>query len=392
MLPLGLTQEALDAAAAEPDPDSLAAAQRMRARFDPGLAAAALTQVVLRRRAATKFGGRAATLFFTRDGLEQATRPEVAAHHAARFAAAAVTAVMDLGCGIGTDALAFLDAGLAVHAVERDPDTADVARANLDTQESGSAGEVLVADAESVPLEDDARSVGWFADPARRDATGRVWTTAGLSPSWDFVLRLLDGSRVAGVKLGPGLPHAAIPDAVEAEWVSHAGSTVELALWTGPAAASGGRRATVLDAPGRPDSLLVEGRQPELEPGPIGQYVHEPDGAVIRAGAIPMLAERLGATLIDPKIAYLTADRPMSTPFARTYEVLDQLPYTESVLRGWLRTNSVGSLEIKQRGIDLDPARLRRRLSPRGSARATFLITRTPAGARVLVVRQISAR
>ncbi len=175
---------------------------------------------------------------------------------------------MDLGCGIGTDALAFLDAGLAVHAVERDPDTADVARANLDTQESGSAGEVLVADAESVPLEDDARSVGWFADPARRDATGRVWTTAGLSPSWDFVLRLLDGSRVAGVKLGPGLPHAAIPDGVEAEWVSHGGSTVELALWTGPAAASGGRRATVLDAPGRPAQSVGRGSTAGARVGP----------------------------------------------------------------------------------------------------------------------------
>jgi SAM-dependent methyltransferase len=345
---------------------------------------------VLRRRAVTKFGERAGTLFFTRDGLEQATRPAVAAHHAARFVAAGVTGVTDLGCGIGTDALALLDAGLSVRAVERDPATADVARANLGTHPAGPEREVLVADAESVPVDGSDPTTGWFADPARRDAAGRVWTTAGLSPSWDFVLRLLVGTRVAGVKLGPALPHADIPDGVEAEWVSHAGSTVEVALWVGGPARPNSRRATILDAPGGPATLLIEGQPPDLGPGPIGRYVYEPDGAVIRAGAIPLLAEQLAATVIDPKIAYLTGDRAVRTPFARTYEVLDQLPYRESALRSWLRANAVGQLEIKQRGIDLDPARLRRRLSPRGLRSAIFLITRAPAGAVVLVVERVS--
>ncbi|MGN6701882.1 MAG: THUMP-like domain-containing protein, partial [Burkholderiaceae bacterium] len=91
---------------------------------------------------------------------------------------------------------------------------------------------------------------------------------------------------------------------------------------------------------------------------------------------------------IDPRIAYLTGARLGGTPVAQAYEVLARLPYRESVVRGWLRTRSVGVLEIKQRGMDLDPSRLRRRLRPRGPAAATFLITRTPAGACVLVVRR----
>jgi SAM-dependent methyltransferase len=115
----------------------------MRARFGPELSAAALSQVALRRRARTKFGDAADELFLTRDGLEQATRPDLAAHHAARLRAAGATRVVDLGCGIGTDARAFADAGLEVLAVERDPATAAVARANL----AGRA-EVACADAE----------------------------------------------------------------------------------------------------------------------------------------------------------------------------------------------------------------------------------------------------
>jgi hypothetical protein len=387
MLPLGLTDEALVAAAAERDPDSLAAGTRMRARFGSDLAAAALTQTVLRRRAVAKFGEQAATMFFTRDGLEQATRPTVAAHHAARFQAGGVGRVRDLGCGIGADAMAFRKAGLAVRAVEADPGAAEVAAANLALVSAGGY-EVVVGDAEQQPLDDDP-TVGWFADPARRDRTGRVWRVTDFAPSWSFVLRLLEVGRTAGVKLGPALPHSAIPAGVEAEWVTHAGTTVEVALWVGGSAVADARRATVLAAPYGAVSLLVDEEPTAAEVGPIGRYVYEPDGAVIRAGAIPLLAAQLQAKLLDPSIAYLTSDQGVQTPFARAFEVLDRLPYSESVLRSWLRERGIGTLEIKQRGIDQDPARLRKRLAPRGPAAATLLITRTPHGAAVLSVRRV---
>ena len=55
--------------------DPLAAASALRSRgVGPELAAAALTQVDLRRRATSKFGPAAGRMFFTRAGLEQATR------------------------------------------------------------------------------------------------------------------------------------------------------------------------------------------------------------------------------------------------------------------------------------------------------------------------------
>src|ERR687898_648855 len=89
-LPFGLTAEALAAAQSEPDPGSLAAATRLRTRFGPDLAAAAALQAELRRQARAKFGEAAAEMIFTRDGLEQASRPDVADYHAQRFVAAGV--------------------------------------------------------------------------------------------------------------------------------------------------------------------------------------------------------------------------------------------------------------------------------------------------------------
>lgn len=159
---------ALAAAQAEPDPSSLAAAGRLRRTFAPEQAAVALTQAGLRRRAVTKFGEAAQRLFFTPDGLEQATRGEVAAWRAGRYVAAGATEVVDLGCGLGADGLAFAAAGLRVIAVEADPATAVLASANL-------GQEVICADAVEVADSLLASGAAVFADPARRTAAGRTW-------------------------------------------------------------------------------------------------------------------------------------------------------------------------------------------------------------------------
>ncbi|MGI3781714.1 MAG: hypothetical protein ACRYG2_13150, partial [Janthinobacterium lividum] len=296
-LPFGLSAEALAAAEAEDDLGSLAAGTRLRARFGPELAAAALTQASLRRRARTKFGEAAASLWFTRDGLEQATRPEVADLHAQRFVAAGVRRVVDLGCGIGSDATAFVRAGLDVVGVERDPATADVARANLAVAVAAAAAanvpagaEVVVADVADVLAAGIEPGVGVFADPARRDARGRVWRAADFSPDLGSLLALADGPggvRVLGLKLGPALPHALVPPEAEAEWVSHHGDVVEVALWNGPGSVAGRRSALLA-----PDRRLVA-EPAHLDVRPPGAFVYEPDGAVIRSGAVGVLGERL---------------------------------------------------------------------------------------------------
>jgi hypothetical protein len=394
-LPLGLTDEALAAASAEPEPGSLAASVRLRERFGPELAAAAVTQVVLRRRAATKFGAAADRLFFTRDGLEQASRPEVAAHHAARLVAAGARRVVDLGCGIGTDALAFGWAGLEVTAVEIDPVVAAVARVNLAAANLPVRTEVVVGAVEDVwPALADRSGTSHesavFCDPARRADRGRSWRVEDLSPAWSFVTGLLDGLQPTGVKLGPGLPHEVIPGGVEAEWVSVFGDAVEVGLWSGPGAIPGRWSALALAAEAGPAERLVsDGSDPGS--GSVRRHLYEPVGAVIRSRGIGALAARLEATTLHGEIAYLTTDQLLATPFATGFEVLEVFPYSERALRQWAARAGVGALEIKTRGLRLDPAALRRRLRLRGDQTATVVLTRTDQGALVLVVRRLAA-
>ncbi|TDO68118.1 methyltransferase family protein [Kribbella sp. VKM Ac-2571] len=357
--------EVLAAACAEYRPgNELQLVEKLRRRYDATLVTTAVTQAALRHRAVAKFGPDAERMYFTPDGLEQATRTTVSTHRAARLAATLLgAAVVDLGCGIGGDLISAARAGLRVTGVERDPETAATARANLSAL--GLPGEVLVGEAESTDL---TPYDVVFADPARRADGRRVFDHNAYSPPWSFVTQLLQ--RTACVKVAPGIPHDAIPEGVEAEWISDSGEVKEAALWSGQLSPGTSRRATLL-----PGGASVTDA-PEADSGPVGRYIYEPDGAVVRAGLVTAVAAAVDGWLLDPRIAYVTASTYVPTALASAYEVLEELPYKEKALRSWVRNQGIGTLEIKKRGVDLDPAQLRKKLAPKGSTSATLIITR----------------
>ena len=356
-------------------------AARLRSRgIAPEEAAALLSQAELRRKAIGKFGDRAGSFLYTPAGLEQATRAAVARTHARRFAAAGCRVVADLGCGIGAESLALLEAGCEVRPVEIDAFTARIAEHNLATTAAASgstAPTVVVADAREVTL---AEVDGVFLDPARRTAghrdTRRLTSHADYSPPLDFAFELTD-ELPTGIKLGPGFDRDLIPDAAEAQWVSVDGQLVEMGLWFGAVARAGIRRAALVLRGEEAHELTAAADHPDAETRELGEYLYEPDGAVIRARLIGMLAQRLDAGMLSDGIAYLTADTCVDTPFAQMFRVLEELPGQEKHLRRALAARGIGSLEIKKRGTDVDPAALRTRLKLRGPHRATLILTRS---------------
>jgi SAM-dependent methyltransferase len=372
---------ASEVSAEEPDP-LRAHARLSRAAGDvtaPHLAAA-LTQASLRARAVEKFGADAAVMLFTPDGLEQSTRAAVADHRAARLAAFSAQTVVDLGCGVGGDLVAFARAGLTAAGVDLDPVRVEVARANLAAL--GLPGAVSVADALAI---DHAAFDVAFADPARRTARGRTFSPDDWTPPWSFVLGLL--ARDACVKTAPGIPHDAVPEGVEAEWVSDHGDVKEAVLWGGRLATTA-RRATVIRDGGL--ATLTDEDDPGAEAvgvSPLGRCLYEPDGAVIRAGLVTAVAAGVGGGLVDAKIAYVTSDQAFRTPFARGYEVLEVLPHREKQLRAALHERGVGRLTIKKRGVDVVPEQLRKRLALSGDQEATIVLTRVDGHGTCLLVR-----
>ncbi len=336
----------------------------------PAQVAAVLTQYRLRRKAEAKFGPFAARMLFTPEGLEQASRLRVAALHAGRFAAAGLRRVADLGCGIGGDAMALASLDLEVLAVERDEATAAIAAYNLAPFPTA---RVVHGDALDQPL-DDVDAV-WL-DPARRSGAVRLSSPDDWSPTLTEALDLA-ARRPAGIKLAPGMDRALLPDGLEAQWISVDGEVVELVLWSGALARPGvGRAALVLRGSGAPVELRSASDTADADAGPLGDYVYEPDGAVIRARLIGDLARSIGGRMLDPTIAYLTTDTATPTPFARGFRVLERLPIDVTRLKRALAARGIGVLEIKKRGVDIDPARLRPKLALKGSAEAVLILTR----------------
>ncbi|HEX6077862.1 MAG TPA: methyltransferase domain-containing protein [Micromonosporaceae bacterium] len=369
------------------DADPLAAVAALRASgHAPHVAAEALRQAGLRARAADKFGPDATRMYFTRDGLQQATRRVVADRRAARLAAdPAVRRVADLCCGIGADAIAFARAGMSVHAVDADPETVEVARANVGALGLSDRVRVDRADAGDVDL------VGFdavFCDPARRSGGRRVFDPAAYSPPWGFLTGLPERVPRTVLKLGPGIDHALIPAGAEAEWVSVAGDVVEAALWHGPLAAVP-RRATVIGGDGAVAELTGTGQRTGRV-APAREVLYDPDGAVVRSHLVADLADRFGATLLDPAIAYLTADAAVATPYARGYAVREVLPFSLKRLRAALRARDVGRVTIKKRGSALLPERLRRDLRLAGDKEATVVLTRIAGRPYALLVDPIA--
>ncbi|MER6417469.1 class I SAM-dependent methyltransferase [Streptomyces sp. NPDC001137] len=357
--------------------DELAVATRLRRDHPAELVSAALGQARLRQRAAAKFGAEdAERMFFTPNGVEQSTRASVATYRAERLKALGVTSLADLCCGIGGDAIALARAGIRVLAVDRDPATAAVARANAEAL--GLAGLIEVREADVTEVETSGYDAV-FVDPARRGGRGRIFDPESYSPPLSWAVDAARKAPRAALKIAPGIPHEAIPSEAEAEWISDGGDVKEAVLWFGTD--PGAVRATLL--PG-PRTLLGKGL-PDPQVRPVGRYLYEPDGAVIRAHLVAEVAEQLDGGLVDATIAYITADELRPTPYATAYEITDQLPFNVKKLKALLRERGVGTLTVKKRGSAVEPEELRRKVKPQGPGSATVFLTRV-AGAPTMLL------
>ena len=67
--------------------------------------------------------------------------------------------------------------------------------------------------------------------------------------------------------------------------------------------------------------------------------------------------------------------------------MLERLPIDVARLKRALGERGIGTLEIKKRGVDIDPARLRPKLGLKGDASAVLILTRI-AGDRVALLAE----
>lgn len=348
----------------------------LRSRFDHRQAAAIVDQALLRRRASAKFND-ADEMVFDREGLEQATPEIVAVHRSSRIAELDPDLIVELGTGIGGDARALTRVAPVI-GIDLDPHRLAMARHNVAVAGGTHPFHPVCADVMAIdPLPAD---VG-VADPARRGRGRRARQGSGyLPPLGPLIDRWRPALDAMAVKVAPGIDDADIPSGASVEWVSLDGGLREAVLWLGDLADGASRRATVL-----PAGATITGPEPEIAVTPVGAWLHEPDDAVVRASLVRALAAEIGATMIDPRIAYLTSPHAADHPMVTDIAVDEVMPFNLKRLRDRLRRLEVGSVTIRKRGSPLTPEELRPRLRLDGDRHATIVLTRTPEGPIALI-------
>lgn len=375
------------ARAAEVQGDALRRTTRLRKELSRERTALVVEQVQLRERARSKFTA-AERMLFTSRGLEQATDEHVAAYKAERFAGRAVA---DLCCGIGGDAMAIAQSAPRLTAVDQDPRAALLTEFNV--RAAGTCQGVLQVecrDAADFPVADfDA----WHLDPDRRPDGKRTVRPERMQPGLEVVEDLRKRQSNAAVKWAPAtrLP-SAWEESCELEWISRGGECRQLVSWCGELAERPGRRkATVLAA----DGSVLSSFAGEVEEAPVSngckRYVYEPDAALLAADLAGAIANRYQLERVSAATDYLTGDDLAANLAWAAFEVREILPFDEKRLRKHLRTQKIGRVEIKKRGVSLDPAGLQRRLRGPGDASITMLVTPIGGQVRAILANRVAS-
>jgi len=378
------------------DNQTLALLSDLRKCFSATEAGALLTLARLRQRATVKFP-QAHRLFFTPTALEQATAWPIAQHRAAHVDRTALAGpVLDLGCGIGGDTLALAQ-HRPVIAYETDPVRLRCAQANAAALNLADRIDFRQADwtadlaAGTLPT-----ATAAFADPSRRVDDRRVFSLHQMQPPLAALLALQARIPALGVKVMPGVADEEVPARCVVEFISHAGVCKEAVLWFGPlrtefpAAASDDfapRRASIHLADGW-HHITAAGAAPPVGPLRVGQFLHEPDPAVIRAGAFAELCAQLDAQLFDRQIAYLVSSQARTHPLTQSFVIHEIQPFNLKQVNRRLRAWQIGRAELKKRGVPIEPEALRRRLKFVSNGQAAVLIFTRRGDERLVLICQ----
>jgi len=367
--------------AAELPDDPLHAIQTLRKRCGPDEAAAVATLRTLRLRAerSRRFpAGMARQMLATDKLLQQASSYRLAVWKgrcfAERFGCGAE--VVDLCCGLGADAIGLATAGLRVRGVDVSAEAVLCAAHNAAAAGAGERCRFETADA--AELEFNPAAIV-YVDPDRRAAGRRSAELSDHRPGEAFLRELPRRTGGGAMKLSPALPYRQAEQLPvgELEYVSESGTCRQLVAWWGDPSASGPprRRATVVwGPPDEPESAsLPAGQAPRARARRPGRWLIEPDPAVLAAGGVDDLAAAEGLWRIDHALGWLFADRPIDSPMAVCFRVLDAVPGRRRDVGLAVRRLGGGTVEVKPRGVKLDTDALQRRLRGRGSRRLAVL-------------------
>ena len=374
---------------AQDDPSVFA--MRFHGRSDLPVRAMA-EQIACRQKAAKKIPSLSQfPLLYTRLGLEQAS-----GERAAEWKAGLMSGhrIIDLTCGLGIDTIFFARRFAEVIGCERDEVLAELAdynrRAIGVTNVQSMVGDcVAILEGFSDDFFD------WvFVDPARREQGGRSVGLEAASPDvvslHDLMLRK---APLVCIKASPALEISGLEKKLPAlssiVVVSVEGECKEILLTLDRRHPAGSRpsvRAVCLDAGvfeiGSTE-VVAEGRPVASAPG---QWLYEPDAAIIKARMSGELARNLNLGFLNHTVDYLTSDSLVEPFPGRSFCVEECLPFKPKSFRTELERRGISKASIQRRDFPLSVEELRKKYRLGESSEHYLFFTKDGSGGLVCLV------
>ncbi|MBC8261240.1 MAG: hypothetical protein H8E43_05430 [Planctomycetia bacterium] len=350
-------------------PDDVQTISRLRKKGSLEQVSTVLELLEARRRARGRLS-QPDEWWIDREGAEQATRSIVAEHKSRRVReVSGEQPIIDLCCGIGSDALALSKRGPVI-LVDHDPLKLLLASANLrhfSRNKSHDSHLVIRAKAENLPL----APLPIHIDPARRSETQRLHAYSEMQPGPAVIESIIEHHRDVALKCGPGVSADDLP-AGEIEWIQDGPDLVEATLWCGQFDGGNRRRATLVKT-----GLSVSGNPIPLEELTLKtpQFLHEPVPVLERSGLTGHLQADLAAGELHPGLGWLAGQDHKTSPWFRSFEVVDRLGWHEKKVIDWFKARGEAPRAIKTRGVKEDPAALGRKF-PRKKGDWTLALLR----------------
>jgi SAM-dependent methyltransferase len=345
----------------------------LRHDLSPQQAGASLELARLRKKAVSKFGDDASRLYFTKDALEQASDPLIRRWRAEQEEDK--KHIVDACCGIGSDALAFAEAGHDVIGLDIDPLRIEMARLNAQVLDLQNARFEVADVRDGVPEADLI-----FFDPARRDKNGkRVFDVERYQPPL-AIIRPWNADKIM-VKLSPGVELDQL-DAYANSMIffSVRGELKEANLVLDERVGADRHFAVRFGGSAWWDFEMLSAHIPdEISEAPLSEprgWLVEPDPSIIRTGLVGNIAVEIGGAQLDPEIAYITSDEKPNSPWVRSWKINDWMPFNLKKLRAYLREQNVGTVTVKKRGTAVTPEELIAKLKLNGSGSRTIVLSR----------------
>ncbi len=290
-------------------------------------------------------------------GYEQSSSLAVSKYKASLIQSGSV---LDLCCGIGADSISLSDK-VNVLGVDLSAERLKCFDYNHTQFRPNGQHEIALHDVISFNQSSDC----FLIDPDRRPKNKqKSWGLDQLSPNLDELKRIVSRLHSGLIKLSPASDVSRFSSLFDFSscYIGDKGQSKELLLKTGKF--QNNFKETVF----LPTNEILEhtindeinARASLISQSSPKSYIHEPIKPSLSSGLYWVEAATLGLLQLNFEIPYFVSENPINSSFWSSFKVIDEVPFREKKIKSFLKCQDFDELEVKKRGLDIDPLELQR--------------------------------